>query len=36
MAVAIVGGLAHERDDLIDRWRVGRVALAFLCGDVPA
>jgi hypothetical protein len=31
MAVAIVPGLAHDRDDLIDRWRVRRVGLALLC-----
>jgi hypothetical protein len=36
MAVAIMAGLAHDRDDLIDRRRVRRVALPLLRGATPA
>jgi hypothetical protein len=36
MAIAVTAGLAHDRDDLIDRRRVGGVALALVRGAIPA
>src|SRR6516164_4175221 len=35
MAVAVMAGLAHDRDDLIDRRRVGGVALALVTRRDP-
>ena len=35
MAVASMPGLAHDRDDLIDRRRVGGVSLALIARGYP-
>ena len=35
-AVAIVGGLAHHRDDLPHGWRVGGIELPLVAGVRPA
>jgi hypothetical protein len=35
IAVPGVGSVAHDRDDLIDRWRVSRVALTLVPGCPP-
>jgi hypothetical protein len=35
-AVASVSDLTHDRDDLVDRGRIGRVRAAFVGGTLPA
>jgi hypothetical protein len=34
MAVAIAAGLAHDRNDLINRRRIGGVALALVISEI--